>query len=165
MQRLNSLKREAVVLKRHGGALQVHVSWGGGAALGVGTGSAGRGAVFRGTKWRALPFVVLFLPLCFWIQRFSWLNSSHPLGPASPPQNTCICGALSRHSKTMENQAPGDTNAFFTSKNVIDLSKNVNQYLSSLSLWLRQNELQLKPAKTEYVMFSPINKPWLQSQQ
>lgn len=52
-----------------------------------------------------------------------------------------------------------DTNAFFTSKDVIDLSKNVNQYLATLSLWLRQNELQLNSAKTKYVIFHPINKP------
>lgn len=70
MQRLNSLKREAVVLKRHGSALQMHVSWGGGTALTVGTGSAKKSA---GTA------------LCRFVSPFVLLNTALFLAELVPP--------------------------------------------------------------------------------
>lgn len=51
-----------------------------------------------------------------------------------------------------------DTNVFFTSDHLEILEKNVNEYMTSLSNWLKQNKLQLNAKKTTYIIFRPINK-------
>lgn len=51
-----------------------------------------------------------------------------------------------------------NTNVFFTSRRIDGLEGKVNMYLNSLSLWLRQNQLQLNAFKTTYVIFYLINR-------
>lgn len=51
-----------------------------------------------------------------------------------------------------------NTNVFFTSRRIDSLEGKVNRYLNSLSLWLRQNQLQLNASKTTYVIFYLINR-------
>lgn len=52
-----------------------------------------------------------------------------------------------------------DTNIFFTDMALPQLETRVNQYLHLLSHWLHINKLQLNISKTNYVVFTPINKP------
>lgn len=51
-----------------------------------------------------------------------------------------------------------DTNVFFTSGHLETLEKNVNEYMTSLSNWRKQNKLQLNAKKTTYIIFRPLNK-------
>lgn len=52
-----------------------------------------------------------------------------------------------------------DTNIFFTDMALPQLETRVNQYLHLLSHWLHINKLQLNISKTNFVVFTPINKP------
>lgn len=51
-----------------------------------------------------------------------------------------------------------DTNVFFASEHLEILEKNVNEYMTSLSNWLKYNKLQLNAKKTTYIIFRPVNK-------
>lgn len=51
-----------------------------------------------------------------------------------------------------------DTNAFFTSNHTSELTGTVNEYLNRLSVWLRNNNLELNTAKTIYILFRARNK-------
>jgi len=52
-----------------------------------------------------------------------------------------------------------DTNIFFESPNLADLQNTVNVELKKLSEWLKANKLSLNISKTNFVIFSSINKP------
>lgn len=52
----------------------------------------------------------------------------------------------------------GQYKCIFTSRRIDGLEGKVNRYLNSLSLWLRQNQLQLNASKTTYVIFYLINR-------
>ena len=51
-----------------------------------------------------------------------------------------------------------DSNLFYTHRDLQHLEQNVNQELSEISLWLRDNELSLNIAKTHFVIFHPHQK-------
>lgn len=51
-----------------------------------------------------------------------------------------------------------DTNVFFTSNDTSELTNIVNAYLNRLSVWLRENSLELNTAKTTYILFRARNK-------
>ena len=53
----------------------------------------------------------------------------------------------------------GDTNIFFECSNVDDTEKTVNKKLKKLNVWLNVNRLALNISKTNFVSFSPVNKP------
>ena len=52
-----------------------------------------------------------------------------------------------------------DTNIFFESVNLGTLQKTVNHELKKLVMWLNANRLALNVSKTNFVIFSAVNKP------
>lgn len=51
-----------------------------------------------------------------------------------------------------------DTNAFFASTSKAALESMTNNYLDNLSVWLKNNKLQLNVKKTKFIIFSPVNR-------
>ena len=52
-----------------------------------------------------------------------------------------------------------DTNIFFESNKLCPLQKTVNRELKKLIMWLNANRLALNVSKTNFVIFSAVNKP------
>ena len=52
-----------------------------------------------------------------------------------------------------------DTNIFFEASDLNLIQYTVNKELKKLSFWLNANRLALNIAKTNFVIFAPINKP------
>ncbi len=52
-----------------------------------------------------------------------------------------------------------DTNLFYESDNLDELQKTVNKELKSILVWLNVNRLALNVSKTNFVIFSAVNKP------
>lgn len=51
-----------------------------------------------------------------------------------------------------------DTNIFFD-RSELSLELKLNNYLDRLDEWLISSKVQVNAAKTEYIIFRPINKP------
>ena len=52
-----------------------------------------------------------------------------------------------------------DTNLFYQSDNLDELQKTVNKELKNIVVWLNANRLALNVSKTNFVIFSAVNKP------
>ena len=52
-----------------------------------------------------------------------------------------------------------DTNLFYKSDNLDELQKTVNKELKNIVVWLNANRLALNVSKTNFVIFSAVNKP------
>ena len=52
-----------------------------------------------------------------------------------------------------------DTNVFFESSDIDEMERTLNKELRKLNVWLNVNRLALNVSKTNFVLFSPVDKP------